>query len=67
MKREVSNKTILDEFTEDFCKVVNSHCKYIICSGFVAISHGRSRGTEDMDMIIEKLSLNRSSTYAMST
>lgn len=56
MKREISNKTILDKFTEDFCKIVNSHCKYIICSGFVAISHGRSRGTEDIDMIIEKLS-----------
>ena len=56
MKREVSNKTILDEFTEDFCMIVNKHCKYIICSGFVAISHGRSRGTEDIDMIIEKLS-----------
>lgn len=58
MKREESNKTILDKFTEDFCKIVDKHCKYIICSGFVAISHGRSRGTEDIDMIIEKLSLN---------
>ncbi len=57
MKREVSNRTILDDFTEDFCNIVNAHCKYIICSGFVAISHGRSRGTEDIDMIIEKLSL----------
>jgi hypothetical protein len=56
MKREVSDKTILDEFAESFCKIVNEHCKYIICSGFVAISHGRSRGTEDIDMIIEKLS-----------
>jgi predicted nucleotidyltransferase len=56
MKREVSNKTILDEFAESFCKIVDKHCKYIVCSGFVAISHGRSRGTEDIDMIIEKLS-----------
>ncbi|MEK6823923.1 MAG: hypothetical protein AABY06_02705 [Nanoarchaeota archaeon] len=58
MKREVSNKTILDKFTEDFCKIVDKHCKYIICSGFVAISHGRSRGTEDIDMIIEELSFD---------
>ena len=57
MKREISNKTFLDEFTEDFCNIVNKHSKYIICSGFVAISHGRSRGTEDIDMIIEKLNL----------
>ncbi len=57
MKREISDKTILDKFTEKFCKIVDTHCKYIICSGFVAISHGRSRGTEDIDMIIEKLSI----------
>ena len=56
MKREIKDKTILDEFAEDFCKIVDKHCKYIICSGFVAISHGRSRGTEDIDMIIEKVS-----------
>ena len=57
MKREISNRTILDEFAEDFCEVVDKHCKYIICSGFVAIAHGRSRGTEDIDMIMTKLSL----------
>ena len=57
MKREVSDKTILDEFVEDFVKVVERHCNYIVVSGFVAIAHGRSRGTEDIDMILEKLSL----------
>lgn len=56
MKRSVDDKTILDTFVEAFCKIVEMHCKYIICSGFVAIAHGRSRGTEDIDMIIEKLS-----------
>jgi hypothetical protein len=55
MKREISDRTILDEFTEAFCKIVNKHTKYIVCSGFVAISHGRSRGTEDIDLVIEKL------------
>jgi len=59
MKREVTDKTILDEFVEDFCKVVNKHVLYIICSGFVAIAHGRSRGTEDIDMIIEKINFER--------
>ena len=59
MGREISDKTILDNFTESFCEIVDRHCKYIICSGFVAISHGRSRGTEDIDMIIEKLSLEK--------
>ena len=56
MKREVEDKTILDEFVEDFCEIVDKHVRYIICSGFVAIAHGRSRGTEDIDMIIEKMS-----------
>jgi hypothetical protein len=59
MKREISDRTILDEFTEDFCKIVEDHCKYIICSGFVAIAHGRTRGTEDIDMITEKLNSER--------
>ena len=59
MKREVKDKTILDEFVEDFCKVVSRHVLYIICSGFVAIAHGRSRGTEDIDMIIEKVGFEK--------
>jgi len=56
MERKIDDRTILDKFVEDFCNVVEKHCRYIICSGFVAIAHGRTRGTEDIDMIIEKLS-----------
>ena len=52
-------KNILDKFCIDFCKVVEKHCKYIIVSGFVAISSGRIRGTEDIDMIIEKLDIEK--------
>ena len=59
MEREISDRSILDKFTEEFCKIVNKHAKYIICSGFVAIAHGRSRGTEDIDMIIEKLTYEK--------
>jgi len=55
-ERRVDNRTILDNFVEDFCEIVEKHVKYIVCSGFVAIAHGRARGTEDIDMIIEKLS-----------
>jgi hypothetical protein len=54
-KRVIEDKTILDKFVEDFCQIIDKHVKYIICSGFVAISHGRTRGTEDIDMIIEKM------------
>jgi len=55
MKREISDKNILDKFVDDFVKVIDKYAKYIIVSGFVAIAHGRSRGTEDIDMIIEKI------------
>lgn len=56
MERGIDDKTILDKFVIDFVKVIEKHCNYIIVSGFVAIAHGRSRGTEDIDMIIERLS-----------
>jgi hypothetical protein len=53
--REISDKSVLDRFAIDFAGIVEKHCKYIIVSGFVAISSGRTRGTEDIDMIIPKL------------
>ncbi len=59
MIRGIDNKNILDSFCEDFCSIADKHCKYIIVSGFVAISSGRVRATEDIDMIIEKLDKNK--------
>ena len=56
MKRGIDDLNILEKFAVDFTKVVEKYAKYIIVSGFVAISHGRSRATEDIDMIIEKVS-----------
>ena len=56
MEREIKDRNILDNFCEEFCKIVEKHCKYIIVSGFLAIASGRTRGTEDIDMIIEKIS-----------
>lgn len=55
MKREVSDKTILDRFIKEFSGILEKYSKYIVVSGFVAIAHGRTRGTEDIDIIIEKL------------
>lgn len=55
----VSDKNILDDFCIKFCNIVEKHCKYIIVSGFVAISSGRTRATEDIDMIIEKMPLDK--------
>jgi len=56
IERKVDDRTILDKFVEDFCEIMENYAKYIVCSGFVAIAHGRTRGTEDIDMIIEKIS-----------
>ena len=55
MKREVKEKSILDSFVNDFCQIIDKHVGYFICSGFSAIASGRSRGTEDIDMIIGKM------------
>ena len=55
MKRKIDDKTILDKFAKKFCKIIEKYTLYIICSGFVAIAHGRTRATEDIDMIIERL------------
>lgn len=60
MERSVSDKNLLNEFTKDFIKVVEKNkINYIIVSGFVAIAHGRSRGTEDIDLIIERISFEQ--------
>lgn len=59
MERGISDRNILDRFAEEFCKIAEKHVKYIIVSGFVAISHGRFRTTEDIDMIIERISFEK--------
>lgn len=59
VERSIDDKTILDKFVEDFCEVIEKYVRYIICSGFVAIAHGRTRGTEDIDMIIEEISIEK--------
>jgi hypothetical protein len=55
MKRETQDRNVLDKFAKDFVSIVERFSEYIIVSGFVAISHGRSRGTEDIDVIMRRL------------
>ena len=59
MEREIRDINILNQFCEDFCKIIEKHCQYIIVSGFLAIASGRTRGTEDIDMILEKVDLEK--------
>jgi len=47
--------TLLDRFVLDFIRVLEPHTPYVIVSGYVAILFGRSRGTEDVDILIPRL------------
>ncbi len=51
------NKEIndLDRFVLDFVNILKKYTDYIIISGFISILFGRSRGTEDVDIIIPKV------------
>ena len=46
--------TELDFFVRDFLEILKKHFDYLIVSGFVSISTGRTRATEDVDMLIMK-------------
>lgn len=59
MDRQIQDRNILDQFCEDFCNIINKYCRYIVVSGFFAIASGRTRGTEDIDLIMEKVSLDK--------
>ena len=48
--------TLLDQFVLDFIRVLEPKTPYVIVSGYVAILFGRSRGTEDVDILISRLS-----------
>ena len=47
--------TLLDRFVQDFVRILGQETPYVIVSGFVAILFGRSRGTEDVDVLIPRL------------
>ena len=43
--------TELDLFVKDFLNILKKHSNYLIVSGYVTISSGRSRATEDVDLL----------------
>lgn len=55
----IDDKNLLSEFCSKFCSIVDRHAVYAVVSGFFVISSGRSRGTEDIDLIIEPLSFDK--------
>lgn len=49
MERELND---LDIFVKKFLDILKRHSDYLVVSGYVSISTGRTRGTEDIDIII---------------
>lgn len=52
LDREINE---LDKFVLQFLKILEQYTKYVIVSGYVAIVLGRSRATEDVDILIPKM------------
>jgi len=48
--------TELDIFVKDFLNILKKHSDYLIVSGYVSIATGRTRGTEDVDLLLPPLS-----------
>ena len=44
--------TELDLFVKKFIDILRKHSDYLIVSGYVSICSGRTRGTEDIDVIV---------------
>ena len=44
--------TELDSFVKHFIDILKKHTQYLIVSGFVSIATGRTRGTEDVDVLV---------------
>lgn len=49
----------LDKFVLDFLKVLEKHSDYVIVSGYVSILFGRTRTTEDIDILVPKMNLGK--------
>lgn len=56
MVLKIKNRNILDQFVIDFTNILKKYSKYAVVSGFLAISSGRVRATEDIDLIVEEMS-----------
>ncbi len=53
LKNKIVSK--LDNFVIDFINILKKYVGYVIVSGYVSILFGRSRGTEDIDILIKKI------------
>jgi len=56
LNRELSS---LDKLVLDFVGIIERQVDYVIVSGYVSILLGRSRATEDIDLFIKKVTLEK--------
>ncbi len=56
LKNKVISK--LDSFVIDFINILKKYADYVVVSGYVSILFGRSRGTEDIDVLIKKIDID---------
>lgn len=57
LKKELND---LDKLVIDFIKILDRNkIKYVLVSGYVSILFGRSRSSEDVDLIVKKISKKR--------
>jgi hypothetical protein len=56
-KVELRGKTlnVLDKFVQPFSRILEKYVDYVIVGGYVAMLFGRSRGTEDVDVIVRRV------------
>ena len=56
-KEIVSNKSLndLDRFVLDFLKIMEKYTNYVLVSGYVSILLGRSRASEDVDILVPEM------------
>lgn len=55
--------TELDNFVRKFLDVLKRHSDYLVVSGFVSICSGRTRGTEDVDVIVPLMEQSKFSNF----
>ncbi len=52
LDREINK---LDRFVLDFIDILEKHTDYVVVSGYVSILFGRSRATEDIDLLVPEI------------
>ncbi len=55
LDKEINN---LDKFAIDFVKILKKHSDYVLVSGYVSILFGRSRISEDIDLLIPAMAFS---------